>query len=221
MAEPTEPTEPSGPTRPVPKSPDSPSTLRPGDRPKLEETKAAAVEVPAGEDRFAALVRTHTRRVFGLLYRMVGNAGDAQDLTQEVFLKAWLHRDQLRDAERATPWLLRIASNAAIDFQRSRLPHRTGASVDDEQYAALRDSLTAPGLAPEEETLRSERHRRLWTALKVLSPKERAAVVMRDLEGLPNQEVAAALGCSMITVRTHISSARIKMRKYLLKEEAR
>ena len=79
----------------------------------------------------------------------------------------------------------------------------------------------APGLEPEEETLRSERHRRLWAALKVLSPKERAAVVMRDLEGMPNQEVAATLGCSMITVRTHISSARIKMRKFLLKEEGK
>ena len=150
---------------------------------------------------------------------MVGNAGDAQDLTQDVFLKAWLHREQLRDPARATPWLLRIASNAAIDFQRARLPHRTGASLDDESHGELRDTMQAPGLLPQEELLRSERSRRLWAALKVLSPKERAAVVMRDLEGMPNQEVAAALGCSMITVRTHIASARIKMRKHLLKEE--
>jgi RNA polymerase sigma-70 factor (ECF subfamily) len=195
---------------------ESPSTLDRESRPKLEEEQNAA---EAGW--FAPLVRSHSRRVFGLLYRMVGNAGDAQDLTQDVFLKAWVHREQLRDPARAISWLLRIAANAAIDFQRARLPHRTGASLDDERHGELRDSMRAPGLEPQEEALRSERHRRLWAALKVLSPKERAAVVMRDLEGLPNQEVAAALGCSMITVRTHIASARIKMRKHLLKEESR
>ncbi len=208
-------TKPTHPPKPNPGT-ESPSTLSRGSRPKLEEEQIAASEE---QDWFAPLVRSHSRRVFGLLYRMVGNAGDAQDLTQDVFLKAWLHREQLRDPARATPWLLRIAANAAIDFQRSRLPHRTGASLDDESHGELRDSMQAPGLLPQEALLQSERHRRLWAALKVLSPKERAAVVMRDLEGLPNQEVAAALGCSMITVRTHIASARIKMRKHLLKEE--
>lgn len=208
-------TKPSHPPKPNP-GPESPSTLGRANRPKLEEEQNAAAEE---QDWFAPLVRSHSRRVFGLLYRMVGNAGDAQDLTQDVFLKAWLHREQLRDPARATPWLLRIASNAAIDFQRARLPHRTGASLDDESHGELRDSMQAPGLLPEGELLQSERQRRLWAALKVLSPKERASVVMRDLEGMPNQEVAAALGCSMITVRTHIASARIKMRKHLLKEE--
>ena len=171
------------------------------------------------EDWFSELVRGHSRRVFALLYRMVGNAGDAQDLSQEVFLKAWQNRRQLHDAERPTPWLLRIASNSAIDFQRSRASQRPGSpmvpSLDDENQSGLRDRLTSPDLTPEASALRDERHGRLWAALGVLSPKERAAVVMRDIEGVPNREVAAALGCSMITVRTHISSARTKMRKFL------
>ena len=93
------------------------------------------------EDGFAELVRGHSRRVFALLYRMIGNAGDAQDLSQEVFLKAWLNRHQLRDAQRLTPWLLRIASNSAIDFKRSRASQHPGSpmapSLDDENQGAL------------------------------------------------------------------------------------
>jgi RNA polymerase sigma-70 factor (ECF subfamily) len=206
------------------------------DRPKLkEEMSAAPIGVSpdalggdllysraAAESEadgwFAPFVRAHTRRVFALLYRMVANAGDAQDLCQEVFLKAYQRRDQLRDPARATQWLLRIATNAAIDFQRSRLPHRTGLSLGDDAHTELRDTLRSPSPSPEQQALGAERQRRLWAALEVLSPKERAAVVLRDLEGLPNQEVAATLGCSMITVRTHIASARVKMRKFLLRE---
>lgn len=212
------------------------------DRPKLREMNSpgvppsgAAADQPGvslrpGDDAeaelwFADLVQAHTRRVFALLYRMTGNAGDAQDLSQEAFLKAWQNRGQLRDATRPAPWLLRIASNCAIDFQRSRASQRPGhplaPSLDDENQGALRDGLTADGLSPEAASLRGESEHRLWAALEVLSPKERAAIVMRDIEGCPNRDVAAALGCSMITVRTHIASARTKMRKFLLRASAK
>jgi RNA polymerase sigma-70 factor, ECF subfamily len=172
---------------------------------------------------FADLVQVHTRRVFALLYRMTGNAGDAQDLSQEAFLKAWQNRRQLRDAARPTPWLLRIAANCAIDFQRSRASQHPGSpmmpSLDDEAQGLLRDGLASDNLTPESASLRSDRERRLWAAVEILSPKERAAIVMRDIEGCPNRDVAAALGCSMITVRTHIASARTKMRKFLVRTE--
>ena len=176
------------------------------------------------QEWLSELVRGHTRRVFALLYRMTGNAGDAQDLSQEVFLKAWTSRHQLRDAARPTPWLLRIAANCAIDFQRSRASQRPGSakspSLDIEgDPSGLRDRLASDDPGPEALSLRDERQRRLWAALEVLSPKERAAVVMRDIEGCPNRDVARALGCSMITVRTHIASARIKLRKFLRKTD--
>ncbi len=186
---------------------------------QLLATPARAEAAPAGEasaqqDWFVPLVEAQARRIFGLLYRMVGNAADAQDLTQEVFLKAYERRRQLRDPSRAIPWLLRMATNRAIDFQRARLPHRAADPLSEE----LSEQLTHADPSPEEECLRSERQRRLRAALEVLSPKERAAVTLRDLEGIPNSEVAATLGCSMITVRTHIASARIKMRKFLTKD---
>ena len=66
-------------------------------------------------DRF---VSNHLRRIFLLIYRIVGNVADAQDLAQEAFIKALQHQDQLKDEEKAAHWLSRIASNTAIDFLR-------------------------------------------------------------------------------------------------------
>lgn len=178
----------------------------------------AGCDRPAGSltdspEWFSGLVQQHLGRVFGVLYRMVGNCADAQDLAQDVFLKAYLRRRQLRDPERVLPWLLRIASNAAIDFRRARAV----APVSEEWNEELHPGPLAP--SPEQQLVREERERRLREALQVLSPKQRAAIVLRDLEGLSGAEVAQALGCSQITVRTHIANARIKLRRALLKSQ--
>jgi RNA polymerase sigma-70 factor (ECF subfamily) len=182
----------------------------------VDRTPAEVRRGGPGEEAewLAGLVHQHLRRVFSVLYRVVGNRADAQDLSQDVFLKAYERRGQLRDPGRVLPWLLRIASNAAIDFQRSRTAQGPADSLDDSF------ELRSPELSPEHLAVREERERRLHQALRRLGPKERAAIVLRDLEGLSGAEVAQALGCSQITVRTHIASARIKLRRYL-KEGAR
>ena len=80
----------------------------------------ASTAIQAGlEDRF---VDAHLKRIFRQIYRMVGNVHDAQDLTQEVFIKALQRREQIRDVEKAAHWLSRIATNAALDFLRRSRP---------------------------------------------------------------------------------------------------
>ena len=151
-------------------------------------------------------VSTHLRRVFLLIYRIVGNAADAQDLTQDTFVKALGRRDQLKDPEKAAQWLGRIASNTAIDFVRQR------------KRASFTDLESIPEPhhheSPERLALRTEKQAYLADGLRLLSEKERAALMLRDVEGLPAAEVAAQLGCSMATVRSHIANARTKFRKY-------
>ena len=181
----------------------------------VDSRAATSVSVTDSPDWFAELVQQHLRRVFAVLYRMVGNRADAQDLAQEVFLKGFQRRHQLRDPDRALPWLLRIAANAAIDFQRARAVARLPEAWNQE----LEPGPLAP--SPEQQLVLQEREERLHQALRVLSPKERAAIVLRELEGLSGPEVARALGCSQITVRTHIASARIKLRRVLQKTQAR
>lgn len=154
-------------------------------------------------------VQAHLKRIFLLIYRLVGNVADAQDLTQEAFIKALQRQEQLRDAEKAAHWLSRIATNTALDFLRRR-----GRSLETEL-----DALPAPPAAPDEESpedrlLRAERHELLEAGLGRLTARERAALVLRDLEDLPAEEVALRLGCSKATVRSHIANARIKFRRY-------
>lgn len=179
----------------------------------VEGGRAGALVSVDATDWFAGLVEQHLRRVFAVLYRIVGNSADAQDLAQDVFLKAFQRRQQLRDPDRVVPWLLRIAANAAIDFQRSRAAERQDAWDDMLEPQS-------PEISAESRLLRHERHKRLHRALRLLSPKERAAIVLRDLEGLSGAEVAGALGCSRITVRAHIASARIKLRRILTGKSA-
>ena len=107
-------------------------------------------------------------------------------------------------------WLSRIASNTAIDFLRRH--GRTPALSIEE----LLEPLRAPAdLDPEQQLLRAERLRGLEDGLSRLTERERLALVLRDVEDLPVEEVAAVLNCGKATVRSHIANARVKFKQYL------
>jgi RNA polymerase sigma-70 factor (ECF subfamily) len=157
----------------------------------------------------AQFIQEHMRRVFLMIYRVVGNVADAQDLTQEVFIKVLQRQEQLRDPEKAAHWLSRIATNTAIDFLRR---HGRVSFTDLEETAPL----TAPhSESPEQMILRSEKQRKLEAGLGVLTERERMAVLLRDVEDLPAEEVARQLNCSKATVRSHIANARVKFKRFL------
>jgi RNA polymerase sigma-70 factor (ECF subfamily) len=155
------------------------------------------------------------RRVFLLIYRMVGNVSDAQDLTQEAFIKALQRQDQLKDLDKAAHWLSRIATNTAIDFLR-RSGRMSFSDIEDvpEPFISL------PSESPEEMVLRSERKARLEAGLEVLTVRERTALLLRDVEDMPAEEVAARLNCSKATVRSHIANARVKLRRHFERRPA-
>jgi len=155
------------------------------------------------------LIAENLRRVFSLLYRMVGNLADAQDLTQETFIKALQRRAQLKDPERAAQWLCRIATNTAIDFLRRQ--GRGGWCEIEDGMEPVRNAVETP----EQMVLRAERRELLEDALRTLTPRERAALILRDVEDLPAAEVARYLNCSKATVRSHIANARVKFRRFL------
>jgi len=169
---------------------------------QMSEAIEPGLELLERQNRF---VSEHLRRIFVQIYRIVRNADDAQDLTQESFIKALQHREQLKDEQKAAHWLSRIATNTAIDFMR-RSSRATFCEIED---APESDSET-----PEELVLRSEHRQYLEDGMRLLSPRERAALLLRDVEGLPAEEVAKRLNCSKATVRSHIANARTKLRRY-------
>lgn len=159
------------------------------------------------------LIAENLRRIFLLIYRIVGNVPDAQDLTQETFIKALQRREQLRDAERAAHWLSRIATNTAIDFLRR---HGRLNQCDIEEAG---EPLVSPVESPEQMLIEAERREWLAEALQTLTPRERAALILRDIEELPAEEVARCLNCSKATVRSHIANARVKFRRFLARRK--
>jgi RNA polymerase sigma-70 factor (ECF subfamily) len=162
-----------------------------------------ALELQERQNRF---ISQHFRRIFAQIYRLVQNVADAQDLTQEAFIKALQHQEQLKDEQKAAHWLSRIATNTAIDFLR-----RSGRAT----FCELDEAPEHQSESPEQILLRSEHREYLEDGLRLLSARERAALIMRDVEGLPAEEVAELLNCSKATVRSHIANGRTKFRRYM------
>src|ERR1051325_10986609 len=132
------------------------------------------------QDQQNRFVSNHLRRIFLQIYRIVGNVADAQDLTQEAFIKALQHQEQLKDEQKAAHWLSRIATNTAIDFLR-----RNNRAV----FTEVDYTLESYSENPEQLALRGEQRDYLEDGLQLLSPRERAALMLRDVEGLPAEEV--------------------------------
>ena len=141
-------------------------------------------DVLTAHEQQSRFISENLRRVFLLIYHKVGNVADAQDLTQEAFIKALQRQDQLKDLDKAAHWLSRIASNTAIDFLR-----RHG-KVNFCELDTVMEPLTEPSVTPEQAVLHTERKEYLDRGLATLTERERAALILRDVEDLPAEEVA-------------------------------
>jgi len=155
---------------------------------------------------FERLMRQHERLVLMTAARLLGKLEDAQDASQEVFLRLYRNLGKIGAMQNLPGWLYRVTLNVCHDMTRKR---PASVAVDE------MPELAATGADPQQSAARAERRRALLMSLRFLSEKERAAMVLRDLEGLSTEEVARALGSSEATVRSQISKARIKVRAFM------
>jgi len=171
------------------------------------EGRDSTLEAARSGDRaaFDLLMRRHERLVLRTAYRLASRLEDAQDASQEVFLRLYRNLAKL-DTSSLTGWLYRVTVNVCHDARRRQL---STVSLDDTP------ELAATGGDLQQRAGQNERRELLLRSLRVLSEKERAALVLRDLEGLSTAEVADVLGSSVATVRSQISKARLKMRDYV------
>jgi RNA polymerase sigma-70 factor (ECF subfamily) len=157
-------------------------------------------------EAFELLMRQHERLVLATALRLTGNMEDAQDISQEVFLRLYKNLNKVQAANALPAWLYRVTVNACHDLRR-----RKPASSPVEMAAEL----VASGMDPQTSLTQAERRRVLEMSLRILPEKERAALVLRDLEGLSTEEVARALGSSEATVRSQVSKARAKVHDFV------
>ncbi len=158
---------------------------------------------------FEELVRRKSGKVYGLCYRTIGNAEDAKDIAQLVFVKLWENLDKYDSAYAFNTWLYRMTTNVAIDFIRSR----------QSRDATLNSSLRLVKTDTDADQGRSIQHKEIEQVFeevsKVLSPKQKSIFVMNQMEDLQLAEIAKILGSSESTVRNHLFNARKAMQKEL------
>jgi RNA polymerase sigma-70 factor, ECF subfamily len=174
------------------------------------------------QDAFAELVAIHGPQVYGALRRFGLGPDEADETAQEVFVRAWRGLPRFEGRAKLSTWLYRIAFNEA-QRQLSRRPPQGGAPDPeaDDPTASLPDS---PDLAPEAQALEQEFGQVLERALDQLPADWRAAVVLRDLEGLSTQEAAEVAGTGQGAFKSRLHRGRMQLRTllepYLKLEEA-
>ncbi len=166
---------------------------------------------------FNEIVLRYKSKVYNYVFRMVHNALDAEDLTQETFVRAFLSIRSFQSRASLNTWLFRIATNQCIDYSRKRKKTQGLTSslsqdndIDDEN--AERD---IPDLAfdPQRLLLNKELGARLDQSLRELPEKLRTVVLLYDIEGLPYDEIASIVGCPLGTVKSRLFNARGALRE--------
>jgi RNA polymerase sigma-70 factor (ECF subfamily) len=169
---------------------------------------------------WAEMVRTHHKRVYGLCYRFTGNSADAEDLTQDVFLKIYSNLASFDAARGSLPvWITTMTRNLLVDnFRRTRNQRATG-SLDQnwEESGELHPSerLAASGPSPHESAARRELAQMVQNALARVSVELREAVILRDLQDLDYKEIAQVLRIPEGTVKSRISRGRAELARLL------
>ena len=174
----------------------------------------------AGEtEAFDELVIRYRTRVFGMICNMVHSEQDAWDLAQDSFVKAWKSIGRFRGQSSFYTWIYRIVMNVTIDWLRKKQVKGGGAEFDDAIQLTEVDpaSQTVPKkeALPHEVMERGEIRGRIEKAIAQLSPEQRAAILMKEIEGMQYHEIAEALGCSIGTVMSRLFYARKKLQNLL------
>jgi len=180
--------------------------------PVVDEGDLVEAARSGDEESFAELVRRHSGSIHRVVARMLGDEEEAWDVVQMAWLRAWQRLDRYDSRWRFSTWAHRIATNLAIDVIRARSSreraHVNGGSV----WLRPAPSSGRPGELVEEKDV----ERILRDLVTDLSPQQRAAFILREVEGLETAEVARVLGCTAVTVRNHVFQARRVLRRAMV-----
>src|SRR3954470_20357058 len=171
------------------------------------------------ETAWEDLVRLHTRKVYALCYRFTGSGSEAQDLTQEVFLRVFKTVKTFRSTEGSfATWLSRVTRNLLIDHYRRTRHDRVTDSIE-EQLPMMEEEGAASPMRPDHAVAGREASEILQATLQKLSPDLREAVILRDLQEMEYREIAEVLGIPEGTVKSRINRGRAELARLLRKQK--
>jgi RNA polymerase sigma-70 factor (ECF subfamily) len=169
--------------------------------------RAQEGDLPAFEE----LVKKYQREIYGLAYRLVLDAEEAKDLTQQAFMQAFVHIKGFRQQAQFRTWLFRIAINQCYNYLKNR--KKFGDPVDCDEYVLVGED------SPEEELVAQEDHRRLYAALSRLPAKQRAVITLKLEQGLSYEEISKVLGGTAGAARVNYCQALKTLKKYMQNED--
>jgi len=171
------------------------------------------------ESAWEDLVRLHTRKVYALCYRFTGSGSEAQDLTQEVFLRVFRTVKSFRSTEGSfATWLSRVTRNLLIDHYRRTRQDRVTDSIE-EQLPVMQETGGTASARPDHVLAGREASEILQATLQKLSPDLREAVILRDLQEMEYREIAEVLQIPEGTVKSRINRGRAELARLLRKQK--
>ena len=182
-----------------------------------EEDALVTALCQGADDAYEILLQRYQQPVYNLVYRLMNDPSDASDIVQEVFLKVFKNIGSFRGNSSLKTWIYRIAVNEAYNHRRwfSRHQRREVALGPEEGLRTYADSLADTSRTPFDQAADHETFALVEAALEKLNPKFRAVVVLRDIEDLSYEEIAAVLDISIGTVKSRILRGREALRKIL------
>jgi RNA polymerase sigma-70 factor, ECF subfamily len=182
----------------------------PTNEPVESDDRLLVEQIRGGDEgAFEQLVRRKTSKVYALCHRVIGNAEDAKDISQLVFLKLWENLDKYDPSYAFDTWLYRLVTNVGIDFMRNKKSRENAVNSN------LRLVKTSSDAEQTVTVQRKEIELVFQQVSSGLSPKQKTVFVMAEMEDLRSSEIAKILGCRESTVRNHLFNARKLMQQQL------
>lgn len=166
--------------------------------------------VRGSQQAFRVIVEANQGFVYAVAFRFVNDSQEAEDITQEVFVRLWKNLHTYKHEVKLTTWLYKIVTNRCLDFLKSRHGRQRKNSVDVDQHQGI-----AAHSTPEKEFQQQELSKIVHAAADELTPKQKAVFILRDLEGLSQEEVSEALNMTTGNVKSNLFYARQKMTEKL------
>lgn len=184
---------------------------------EIDEADVIARSLRGDRTAYRLLVEKYQDRIFALCYSLLRSREDAEDITQETFVKAYLSLKNFEGASSFYTWVYRIAYNMVIDFKR-KVKRKGGDAVQlDEavQSGAGAEGIISEAVDPERELERKQISQRIGQALGELSDPHRAVITLREVDGMSYDEIAEITGVSKGTVMSRLHYARKRLQELL------
>lgn len=183
---------------------------KPTDRELVEAAKGGEAEA------FGVLVRRHQKRIFRLAFHLVRSGAEAEDVTQDTFVRAYQALDRFDGRSEPFTWIYRIAVNVSLNRIRARRSTRDATPADDPRIDALLTELRGTsGDDPAETSQQRQLAAALCEGIDALSETLRTTLVLVCIDGVPHDEASRVLGCPEGTIAWRVHEARRKLREYL------